>query len=78
MCLLIKYNKTLQISYAPFPSLPAVVILIQQIICFREIALSFIFRTDFSRISSNCVLDFKASAISSCPYYHCAVLVNVL
>lgn len=59
MCLLIKYNKTLQISYAPFPSLPAVVILIQQIICFREIALSFIFRTDFSRISINCVLTSK-------------------
>jgi len=40
MCLLIKYNKVLQISYGLLLSPPAVVILIQQIICFRESEIS--------------------------------------
>lgn len=47
MCLLIKYNKTLQISYGSFHSPPAVVILIQQIICFREISYTLFFHPNF-------------------------------
>lgn len=49
MCLLIKYNKTLRISYAPFHSPPAEVILMQQIICSRKLGLSFIVRYDFKQ-----------------------------